>query len=130
MASRQTTEFYKVEGRLATEHALLDDTGDGLGTPADWFRGLRDTKRPKENAALDGVVARQFYLIPAAADQKLTPEDRARRDALERAVLLYREKKGGLPEDDYYRELEKRLLELANFYTTNSTSTAAHPAGK
>jgi hypothetical protein len=130
MASRRTTEFYKVEGRLATEHALLDDTGDGLGTPADWFRGLRATKRPKENAALDGVVARQFYLIPAAADQNLTPEDRTRRDALERAVLLYREKKGSLPEDDYYRELEKRLLVLANFYATNSTSTAAHPAGK
>ena len=37
-ASHRTTEFYKTEGRLATEHALLDDNGDGLGTPATWFR--------------------------------------------------------------------------------------------
>ena len=32
-AARQTAEFYKTEGRIATEHALLDDNGDGLGTP-------------------------------------------------------------------------------------------------
>jgi hypothetical protein len=51
MASRRTSEFYKTEGRIITEHALLDDSGDGLGTPADWFRGLRAVKRPKENSA-------------------------------------------------------------------------------
>ena len=33
MASRRVAEFYNTEGRLATEHALLDDNGDGLGTP-------------------------------------------------------------------------------------------------
>ena len=38
IASRRATEFYDAEGRLATEHALLDDNGDGLGTQADWFR--------------------------------------------------------------------------------------------
>jgi len=27
IASRRTSEFYKVEGRLATEHALIDDNG-------------------------------------------------------------------------------------------------------
>src|SRR5262249_35262485 len=130
MASRQAMEFYKVEGRLATEHALLDDTGDGLGTPADWFRGLRAAKRPKENAALDGMLARQIYLVPAAADQQLTPEQRARRDAVERAVLLHREKKGSLPEDDYYRELEQLLLELAKFYATNLNSAAVQPGNR
>ncbi len=30
IASRRTLEFYKVEGRIATEHALIDDNGDGL----------------------------------------------------------------------------------------------------
>ena len=44
-ASHRTTEFYKTEGRLATEHALIDDNGDGLGTPADWFRGVHAVKR-------------------------------------------------------------------------------------
>ena len=34
MASRRVEEFYAGEKRLATEHALLDDNGDGKGTPA------------------------------------------------------------------------------------------------
>jgi len=115
-ASRRVAEFYKVEGRLATEHALLDDNGDGLGTPADWFRGLRATKKPRENARLDGLLAHQFHLIRSAAEQKLPPEQRARRDALERAVIVFRENKGKVPEEDYYRGLEKLLLDLARFY--------------
>jgi hypothetical protein len=119
MASRQVAEFYKAEGRLASEHALLDDNGDGLGTPADWFRGLRAIKKPKENAAMDGLLAGQFHLIRSDAESKLTAEQRARRDALEREVLLYREKKGQVPEDEYYRELEQLLLPLARSYETN-----------
>ncbi len=127
MASRQATEFYKVEGRLATEHALLDDNGDGLGIPADWFRGLRAVKTPGENAAVDGLLARQFHLVRNEADQKLTAEQRARRDALERAILIHRQKKSQLPEDEYYHQLEKLLLDLARFYQSNSAD-ATSPA--
>ncbi len=129
-ASRRTAEFYRVEGRLATEHALLDDNGDGLGTPADWFQGLRAIKKPKEDAVVDGLLAQQFYLVPSEAEQNLTTEQRARRDALERAVLLYREKKGQVPEDEYYRELEKLLLELARSYGSNQSAVAAQPEPK
>jgi len=127
MASRQVAEFYKAEGRLASEHALLDDNGDGLGTPADWFRGLRAIKKPKENAAMDGLLARQFHLIRSDAEAKLTDEQRARRDALEHEVLLYREKKSQLPEDEYYRELEKLLLPLARSYELNSRDAPPSP---
>lgn len=112
-ASRRVAEFYKLEGRLASEHALLDDNGDGLGTPADWFHGLRAVKRPKENAGVDGMLARQFILKPSAADASLSAEQRARRDALETQVLLLREKKSQMPEGDYYRQIESLLLELA-----------------
>ncbi len=119
-ASRQTAAFYKTEGRLANEHALLDDNGDGLGTPADWFIGLRAVKKPKETAAVDGLFAQQLHLIRSDSEQSFTAAQTARRDALERTVLLYREKKNQLPEDEYYRELEKLLLELARFYASNS----------
>src|SRR6185436_19095304 len=101
-ASRRTAEFYRVEGRLATEHALLDDNGDGFGTPAEWFRGLRAIKKPKENAVVDGLLAQQFHLVRNQTETKFTPEQRARRDALERAVLLHREKKAKMPEEAYY----------------------------
>jgi hypothetical protein len=114
-ASREAAAFYKNEGRLVTEHALLDDNGDALGTPADWFRGLRATKKAREGAALDGMLARQFFLVPSEADRDLSAEDCARRDALERAVLLHREKKGMMLEAEYYDQLEKLLLDLARF---------------
>jgi len=124
MASRQAGEFYKGEGRLATEHALLDDSGDGLGTSADWFRGLRAIKRPKDNAAVDGLLAQQFHLLRGPTEQKLSPDQRVRRDALERAIILHREKKERLTEDEYYRELERLLLELGRFYESNSVTPA------
>jgi hypothetical protein len=120
IASRRTAEFYKMEGRLATEHALLDDNGDGLGTPADWFQGLRAVKKPQSSAAVDGLLARQIHLVPSQEERRLTPEQLARRDDLERALFLLRDKKAQLPEDGYYREIEKLLLELARLY--NSTN--------
>jgi len=129
MASRQAAEFYKMEGRLATEHALLDDNGDGLGTPADWFRGLRAVKKPKESAAVDGLLAQQFHLIRGDTETNLTAEQRSRRDALERAVLLHREKKGQFTEDEYYRELERLLLDLARFYDPHLAPTNHHLDG-
>ena len=116
IASRRAAEFYKGEGRLASEHALIDDNGDGLGTQADWFRGLRAVKMAKENAAVDGPLANQFRLVPSEADSKLSPDQRSRRDALERAVFAYRERKSQVPEAEYYRELEKLLLQLARVY--------------
>jgi hypothetical protein len=115
-AANRVAEFYKVEGRLATEHALLDDNGDSRGTPAEWFRGLRAVKKPGDNAALDGLRAHQLHLVRSAADRERSPEQRARRDELERAVIAHRDKKGQMAEDDYYRELEKLLLQLAPFY--------------
>jgi hypothetical protein len=127
MASRRTTEFYKVEGRLATEHALIDDNGDGLGTPADWFRGFRAVKAPKDKAAVDGALAQRFCLIRSDAENKLTEDQRKKRDELERTLLNYREKKSKFPEDQYYRELEKLLLDLARVYETNSSSPTASP---
>jgi len=116
MASRRTGEFYETEGRLATEHALLDDNGDGLGTPADFFRGIRAVKKPVSGGSVDGVRAHQIHLVRSAAEQQLTPETRARRDELEAAVAKLRDSKTQLSEAEYYRRLENLLRELAQLY--------------
>ena len=115
-ASARVDEFYQTEGRLATEHALIDDNGDGLGTPAAWFRGLRATKKPKDAAALDGPRAHQWLLTPDTAAAAQPPEWRARRDALEAALATLRDQKDSLPPEDYYRQLETTLLDLARHY--------------
>jgi hypothetical protein len=113
MAARRVAEFYKGEGRLMTEHALIDDNGDGLGTPPDWFKGSRAVKRAKDGAALDGLRAQQFILVRSAEEQQLAPEVRARRDELELSVGKLRDQKAKLDEDEYYRQLEPMLVELA-----------------
>jgi len=115
-ASHRTLEFYKSEGRLATEHALLDDNGDGLGTPADWFRGVVATKRARDGAELDGTRAHQFHLVRSAAERQLAPEVRAKRDGLELQITELRGRKAKLPEAKYYAELEALLLQLAALY--------------
>lgn len=119
MAARRVKEFYDLEGRLATEHALLDDTGDSMGTPPDWFRGIRAVKSAKDGATLDGLRAHQFHLVRSEAEQKLSPEVRARRNELELSVSKLRELKRALPEEIYYEKLEVLLLELARLYESN-----------
>jgi len=128
MASRRVAEFYKIEGRLASEHALLDDNGDGLGTQADWFEGLRAVKKPKEQAASDGLLAQQLHL--GQTKENLSAELQLQRDTLEHEVLLHREKKGKMLEDQYYLELEALLMKLARFYETNAMSSVQPTEGQ
>jgi len=115
-ASRRVVEFYNTEGRLATEHALLDDNGDGLGTPADWFRGIHAVKKAKEGAAADGFRAHQFHLVRSAQERNMPPEVRARRDELELMIARLRDAKNEMKEADYYQQLEKLFTELATLY--------------
>jgi hypothetical protein len=119
MASRQVEQFYKEEGRLATEHALLDDNGDSLGTPADWFRGVRATKKAADGKSVDGVRAHQMNLVRSSSEQELSPALRARRDELEAQLSALRDRKGQLNADDYYNQLEGILSETAKLYETN-----------
>ena len=115
-AARRTADYYESEGRMLTEHALLDDNGDGLGTPSAFFRGVRATKSAQAGAPLDGLRAQQWHLLRSEAEARLTPEVRARRDALELNVARLRPRKGSMTEDEYYQQLEALLVELARLY--------------
>ncbi len=119
-AARKTAEFYKDEGRIATEHSLLDDNGDGLGTPPDWFSGVRLAKKGKDGATPDGQRGAQIHLVRSAAERALTAEQRAQRDALERELSALRGRKAEMKEDDYLRELEALLLKIARIYRGGS----------
>jgi hypothetical protein len=112
-AARDTAEFYKSEGRIATEHPLLDDDGDGKGVRADFFERDKLVKRPAGEQAIDGETAKRFALKPSAADAKLTAAQIAERDALETELASLRSRKAELPENEYFAELERLLLKLA-----------------
>lgn len=115
-ASHRVDEFYSAGGRLVTEHALLDDNGDGLGTRADWFRGIRPVRKAEEGASLDGYRAHQFYLIYSEAENKMPPQLRAKRDRLELDVIKLRDGKENLSENEYFLRLEKLLYDIAQIY--------------
>ncbi len=115
-AAHRTAEFYKTEGRLATEHPLIDDNADGRGTPADWFRGIRVTRQPEDKSLPDGLRAHQLHLVLSESEQKLSPKTRVRRNAFELQLAEIRTQKSALKEDEYYRKLEPLLLKLARLY--------------
>lgn len=121
-ATRQTAEFYQNENRLSPEHALLDDNGDGKGTPPDWFRGTRVTRKSDDPKLLpDGLRAHQLHLIPSAAERALSPAQRAQRDVLDLDLARLRARKSDLQPDVYYEKLEAILQQLALIYHPKQT---------
>lgn len=115
-AAHRTREFYETEGRLETEHPLIDDNGDNQGTPPDWFRGVRAIRRTASGAAVDGFRAHQLHVVHSLSERLMSAEDRLRRDQLELAVFQLRERKSDYDEQAYLQELESRLIPLAELY--------------
>ena len=102
-ANRLTAEFYARAGRLATEHALLEDNGDGVG-------------HPKLEAG-DGLLARATYLDSLSVEQAAGNAAIAKlvrdRTRLEGEIAQLIARKSGMPEAEYETQLEKLFIELA-----------------
>lgn len=106
-AAREVQRHYDDEGLLLTEHAVLDDDGDGVGS---------SEPAPPEG---EGRVAATLFLAPArprGADAvAATPELEAlyrRRDSLEVRVQELRAVRESLDPSEYDRRLEDLLVEL------------------
>lgn len=104
-ARRKVGGVYQSENRLLTEHAVLDDNGDGKGSTEPSLEGE------------DGPLAHRLFLAQAPeAKPGLSPEHvallRERRELEERIAEL-RSQRDGLAEELYLKELEALLLELA-----------------
>lgn len=103
-AGMRARRWYEQRGQLATERALIDDDGDGIG---------------QEAGALgsDGALASRLFLdegpeIARSRDPALS-ELLGRRESLEASIDELRRKRTFMPPDDYDRELERLLIELA-----------------
>ena len=103
-ARREVAREYERDGRLLTEHAVLDDDGDGIGSAAPDARGG------------EGALARRFFLSGAATvasgDTAVT-RLRAERRELEERLAALRARKDAMEQTAYDRELESLLLEIA-----------------
>ena len=103
-ASASVGRHYQQRGQLSTEHALLDDNGDGLGNEP-------------SGAAGDGSYASRTYLdesLPGAppTDEVLLKllQNKAR---LEAEVEDLKIRKAFLPAAEYAKEFERIMIELA-----------------
>ena len=113
-ASKLTTDFYETEGRIVTEHALLDDNGDARGADAELLRGLYEGLPAGSDS--DGLFARQWSLIPSEEERLLDPATRQARNALEQKLYQLNDNKSAMEEAAYYEKLEALMLELAQIY--------------
>lgn len=121
-ASRRTAEFYATEGRLATEHALLDDNGDSKGTRAEVYEADR-LKTNVENADhLDGAQAARWNFIQSDEERRLTAEQRRTRGDLEQKLEDLRHRRAHFDEAEYLHQLEAVLVPLARLYELSDAS--------
>ena len=102
-ATRLTDDFYKRAGRLATEHAMLDDNGDGVGH--------------EKVEAGEGLLARATYLdslsVGEAAASAATGRLLKERSRLEGEIEQLIARKQSMPEGEYEANLERLFIELA-----------------
>jgi hypothetical protein len=106
-ARREVQRDYEQGGRILTEHAVLDDDGDGTGhTDA-------SEKGP------DGARARGFYLAAGTALSSGARNDPraaalvAERESLQARIDSLRARKATMKDADYSQALEGLLLKLA-----------------
>ena len=105
-ADRKTASFYESQKRLATEHALIEDTGkkEGVRAPS------------AENG--EGLLASNFLLLRLGAAQKAAndPAKRAlleKKEELERKIDTLKYQKAAMSAEDYKTQLSGALVELA-----------------
>lgn len=117
-AGHEVKAFFEKEGRIATEHAMLDDNGDRRGARVEEFEGVLaiETGKEKDGAGPDGERAHQIHLVTNKLEALMPEKARVRRDELELRVKALRRKRGEMEEEAYYRDLEALLLEIARIY--------------
>jgi len=105
-ADKKTIAFYESQNRLATEHAVLEDTGKGDGVRAP----------SPENG--EGMLAAQFPLlrigaVAAAAKDPAKLQLLARKEQLEQQIDKLKYDKAAIPPAEYKKQLGALLLDLA-----------------
>ncbi len=105
-ADRKTVSFYESQKRLATEHAVFEDTGK------------KEAVRSASVEIGEGLLMGSFTLIRLGAAQKAAsdPAKRAlldKREELERRIDSLKYEKAAMSVQDYKKQLSDALLELA-----------------
>jgi hypothetical protein len=105
-ADQKTVLFYTTQKRIATEHALLEDTGKGEGVRAP----------STENG--EGMLATAFPLLRLGANATAARDPAklkllTQKEELEQQIDRLKYQKAAMPIEDYRRQLNALLLQLA-----------------
>ncbi len=120
IASAKTEKFYREQSRLATEHALIDDNGDKLGTGAEFFQGTKPNKSPQPGKKIDGALAAKITLANLPGGVVLNEAQTARRSEIEDAIEALKNRKPNPPTEAYWSELEQLAKQMAQLYSEAS----------
>jgi hypothetical protein len=103
-ATKKTAAFYDSQKRLATEHAVFDDTGSGAPV--------------REPGNGQGALMSSFTLLRLGTSQQAANDAAkrallAKREELEQKIDTLKYQKAAMDPDDYKKQLTAALLELA-----------------
>ena len=107
---RKVKEWYAEKNQLATEHARLDDNGDGVGSALPEVGSAEGSLAGRVTLAAPAEAA-----APAGSPSALTELEALRKKKLdlESSLRELRTRKTILPSDQYREQLEALLVELA-----------------
>jgi hypothetical protein len=103
-ATKKTAAFYDSQKRLATEHAVFDDTGSGAPV--------------REAGNGQGVLMSSFTLLRLGTSQQAANDPAkhallAKKEELEQKIDTLKHQKAVMNPDDYMKQLTAALLQLA-----------------
>lgn len=122
-ARTEVRRYYEGENRLLTEHAQIEDTGEGS---------------PAEEASADGphgALAARIFLGPGGAAGLAVPADAspelralyAKKANLEERIAALRARREQMEREEYERQLEALLLDLARTDQEIRRATGGRP---
>jgi hypothetical protein len=105
-ADRKTADFYTSQKRLATEHAVFEDTGKG------------EPARAPSTESGEGSLLASMAVVRMGAAQQATndPAKRAlfdKKEELEQKIDVLKYQKAAMDPDEYKQQLTQALVDLA-----------------
>jgi hypothetical protein len=105
-ADKKTATFYEQQNRLATEHAVLEDTGKG------------DAVRAPSPENGEGMLASAFPLLRIGGEASAARDPAklrllAKKEQLEQQIDKLKYEKAAIPPDEYKKQIGALLLDLA-----------------
>jgi hypothetical protein len=105
-AERKTAAFYESQKRLATEHAVFEDTGKSEAVRA-------ASAETGEGRLLSNFTLLRMGAAQRAADDPAKRDLLAKKEELEQKVDTLKYQRAAMSQDDYKKQLTDTLVELA-----------------